>query len=114
MDSTGDLVGHSITHIWDPGPWGGSGYRHDFLSEDVLAWTGVAGEREGMSDHERFDALFITPTIVQIIFIEHKKRLPKTVTYDFSTGRVFGVLLPGGETAFTLLGRIADTDVPVG
>ena len=104
------LAGHSISHVWDDdGPWPGSGYRHEFITHDVLRWTGIAGDREGQTDHERYDALIITPTVIQIVFVERQKLLRKTLTYDLERRRAFGVLLPDESTIFTLTGRITDT-----
>lgn len=107
-----DLTGHSLSHCWDQdGPWPGSGYRHDFLTDRVLQWTGIAGDREGQTDHERYDVLWITPGIVQVVFVERRKLLRKTLTYDLNRGRVFGVLLPDDSTIFTLTGQVTASTI---
>lgn len=100
----------SIEHLWDDGPWGGSGYRHEFLSPTIMMWTGIAGEREGDSCHERYDLIEITPSIVQLVFVERRKNLAKSLVYDFEREVVYGTLFPGDGTMFNLVGRITSVE----
>lgn len=108
--SSEELPLRSIEHIWDDGPWGGSGYRHDFLSPTVMTWTGVAGEREGMTNHERYELIAVSPSVTQLVFVERKTGLGKSIVYDFTTERVFGTLFPGDGSVFNLVGRITSQE----
>lgn len=101
-----EMALRSVDHIWDEGPWGGSGYRHEFLSPRVMTWTGIAGEREGVSCHERFELIEISPGITQLVFVERRSGLGKSLIYDFDRGVVFGTLFPGDGSVFNLVGRI--------
>lgn len=101
-----ELPLRSIEHVWDDGPWGGSGYRHEFLSPTVMTWTGIAGQRDGTTDHERYELIEITSSIAQLVFVERKSGLGKSIIYDFSAERVFGTLFPGDGSVFNLVGDI--------
>ena len=96
----------AVEHIWNEGPWGGSGYRHEFLSPTVMTWTGIAGAREGNSDHERYELIELSRDITQLVFVERRSGLGKSLIYDFDREVVFGTLFPGDGSVFNLEGRI--------
>lgn len=106
----GELGLASVDHIWNEGPWGGSGYRHEFQSLTVMTWTGIAGGREGLSDYERYELIEISPGITQLVFVERRSGLGKSLIYDFDREVVFGTLFPGDGSVFNLVGRITAVD----
>ncbi len=71
-----------------------------------MTWTGIAGGRSGMTDHERYELITIAPSIAQLAFVERKSGLGKSIIYDFAAERAFGTLFPGDGSVFNLVGRI--------
>lgn len=87
------LVGKTIKHTWEEGPFAGAGYETTIISEDTLTWLAVAGQPKGMTGTETYTRTEVAPGVIQLSWKEVQTTgFTLVLTLNFNTMKVYGVI----------------------